>query len=107
MAMCLPQYCRVCEVLPACNGDCPKHRFAQTPDGEAGLSYLCRAYKAVFNHMAPCMTMMAELVQTGRRASEIMGALSSQGVNRRSLAPGRNTACPCGSGKKFKRCCGA
>ncbi len=103
----LPQYCRGCEVLPVCNGDCPKHRFAQTPDGEAGLSYLCRAYKAVFNHMAPCMTMMAELVQTGRPASDIMGALSSQGAIRRSSAPGRNTACPCGSGKKFKRCCGA
>jgi SEC-C motif-containing protein len=22
-------------------------------------------------------------------------------------APGRNTLCPCGSGRKFKRCCGA
>ena len=23
------------------------------------------------------------------------------------MAVGRNTACPCGSGKKYKRCCGA
>ncbi|MGH9364250.1 MAG: SEC-C metal-binding domain-containing protein, partial [Thermoanaerobaculia bacterium] len=23
------------------------------------------------------------------------------------MAPGRNEPCPCGSGKKFKRCCGA
>ncbi|MHB9053368.1 MAG: SEC-C metal-binding domain-containing protein [Thermoleophilia bacterium] len=22
-------------------------------------------------------------------------------------APGRNEPCPCGSGKKFKRCCGS
>ena len=26
---------------------------------------------------------------------------------RRDKAPGRNEACPCGSGKKFKKCCGA
>lgn len=26
---------------------------------------------------------------------------------RREAAPGRNDACPCGSGKKYKRCCGA
>ena len=25
----------------------------------------------------------------------------------RSTKPGRNAACPCGSGKKYKRCCGA
>jgi uncharacterized protein YecA (UPF0149 family) len=25
---------------------------------------------------------------------------------RRSLKLGRNQPCPCGSGKKFKRCCG-
>lgn len=24
-----------------------------------------------------------------------------------TLKPGRNDACPCGSGKKFKKCCGA
>jgi SEC-C motif-containing protein len=26
---------------------------------------------------------------------------------RRAAAPGRNDPCPCGSGKKYKRCCGA
>ncbi len=26
---------------------------------------------------------------------------------RRAEAPGRNDPCPCGSGKKYKRCCGA
>ena len=25
----------------------------------------------------------------------------------KSCKPGRNEACPCGSGRKFKRCCGA
>jgi uncharacterized protein len=45
----LPECCKVCEVRPACHGDCPKHRFAETPDGGPGLSYLCKAYKGIFN----------------------------------------------------------
>ena len=28
-------------------------------------------------------------------------------VSEQVLKPGRNDACPCGSGRKFKKCCGA
>ena len=41
----LPQYCRACEVRFACHGGCPRNRFIETPDGEAGLNYLCAGYK--------------------------------------------------------------
>ena len=27
-------------------------------------------------------------------------------MNNAGIKPGRNEACPCGSGKKYKRCCG-
>ena len=49
----LPEYCKKCVVLSMCNGECPKNRFIQTPDGEPGLNYLCAGYKKFFKHCMP------------------------------------------------------
>jgi uncharacterized protein len=68
----LPKYCRQCEVRFACNGECPKHRFIQTPDGESGLNYLCAAYKKFFNHIDPHMRTMEKLLRKNREAADIM-----------------------------------
>ncbi len=68
----LPPYCRQCEFLFACNGECPKHRFARTPAGDPGLSYLCAGLRLFFKHATPKMDAMARLVQAGRPAAEIM-----------------------------------
>lgn len=71
----LPAYCRNCEVKFACHGECPKHRFLRTPDGEGGLNYLCAAYRHFFNHIAPDMRRLKELVSGGQSASQIMASL--------------------------------
>jgi uncharacterized protein len=102
----LPSYCRSCEVRFACNGECPKHRFTKTPDGEDGLNYLCPAYKRFFRHIDPHMKTMVELLQIRQPPARIMELLA------RREQPGptsvnRNDPCPCSSGKKFKKCCGA
>jgi uncharacterized protein len=102
----LPNYCKNCEVKFACNGECPKHRFIHTPDGEAGLNYLCPAYKQFFNHIDPHMKLMAQLLNARRPAADIMGLIARQEHQKASHDAGRNDPCPCGSGKKFKKCCG-
>ncbi len=71
----LPQYCRTCEVRFACHGECPKHRFLTTPDGEPGLNYLCPAYKQFFRHIDPYMNAMGQLLNEGRAAAEIMALI--------------------------------
>lgn len=71
----LPRYCRECPVRFACHGECPKHRFVKTPDGEPGLNYLCPAYRRFFTHADPYLRRMADLLRSGRLAAEIMDEL--------------------------------
>jgi uncharacterized protein len=104
----LPQYCRQCEAVHICNGECPKNRLLETPDGEPGLNYLCEGYKAFFKHADPPMRIMAELLRRGRPADEVMKVMEAEAKRKggESLKPGRNDPCFCGSGLKFKRCHG-
>ncbi|HHQ4776963.1 anaerobic sulfatase maturase [Aeromonas veronii] len=44
----LPKYCKTCSYLKLCWGECPKNRFVRTPDGEAGLNYLCPGLKIFY-----------------------------------------------------------
>jgi uncharacterized protein len=101
----LPKYCRECDVRFACNGECPKHRFLTTPDGESGLNYLCAGYKKFFRHIDPYMQTMANLLRHQQPAALIMEMLAREERTPQKL--GRNDPCPCGSGKKYKKCCGA
>jgi len=105
----LPKYCRECEVLFACYGECPRNRFIQIPDGERGLNYLCAGYKLFFNHINRPMRIMADLLRRGNYADEIMNILAMEDMDRLKQAfsharPG--DACPCGSGKKYSSCHG-
>jgi len=56
----LPAYCRQCEYLTDCWGECPKNRLLRTPDGEPGLNYLCPGLKRFFRHARPAADRMAK-----------------------------------------------
>ncbi len=80
----LPDYCRRCDVRFACNGGCPKDRFATTPDGEPGLHYLCAGYQHFFRHVDKPMRLMAALLRQGHSADEVRGWYAKRDARRES-----------------------
>ncbi|HET6513910.1 MAG TPA: anaerobic sulfatase maturase [Thermodesulfovibrionales bacterium] len=70
----LPRWCRECKVLAACQGGCPKHRFARTNYNEPGLHYLCPGYKKFFLHIRKYLHAMTQLLGNGLPVSYIMDA---------------------------------
>jgi uncharacterized protein len=100
----LPRYCRECEVRPMCNGGCPKDRILPTPDGEAGLNYLCAGYKRFFKKCGPYMDRLAALRRAGQSPDRLMKLVQAEDIKGPAKA-GRNDPCPCGSGRKYKKCC--
>lgn len=71
----LPAQCRECEFLFACNGECPKNRFARTASGEPGLNYLCEGYHRFFAHVAPYMDFMKKEYLAQRAPANVMEAI--------------------------------
>jgi uncharacterized protein len=99
----LPRYCQACGILNMCHGGCPKDRIVRAPDGEAGLNYLCAGYKRFFTHCQPFVANLSTL-----RRSQSLGQdlpLTQPKAAPPTLKTGRNDPCPCGSGKKYKKCC--
>jgi uncharacterized protein len=99
----LPRSCQACEVRNLCHGGCPKDRILHTPDGKERLNYLCPGYKRFFTH---CQPFVAELSALWRRQSlQRQMPLAPAQVAQVSSKTGRNDPCPCGSGRKYKKCC--
>jgi SEC-C motif len=73
--------------------------YAADRCGHHRLHYLCPSYKAFFGHIRPAMTAMCDLLRVDRAPSELMRRYAAADARR-----GRNDACPCGSGRKWKRC---
>ena len=106
----LPSYCIECIYRFTCFGECPKNRFSSTPEGEYGLNYLCAAYKSFFSHVHPYMQFMADELKANRSPANVMEWIrmnkeQKSGQDSPRIETGRNDSCPCGSGKKFKKCC--
>lgn len=68
----LPLACKQCDVLKACWGGCPRHRFMPGNDGD--INYLCEGFRHYFRHLPPYLKAMRDLIACGRPASDIMKA---------------------------------
>jgi uncharacterized protein len=69
----LPNCCMECNVLKACWGGCPKHRFARTYNDEP-LYYLCEGYKKYLLYISKYLKAITQLLENGLPASHIMEA---------------------------------
>jgi uncharacterized protein len=90
--------CDACRFLPLCMGDCPKNRHA-------GQSYLCEDWQLFYQH---CIGRFEELAASlsAERQQATMQHAGGASPGGKVSPPGRNDPCPCGSGKKYKKCCG-
>jgi len=104
----LTRYCRECEYLRFCHGACTKDRFATSPTGEANQQYLCQGYRMFYSHSIPIFEKMAQCLRMRRPAGEYktIGRKTPEASRPPAGAVGRNDPCPCGSGLKYKKCCG-
>jgi uncharacterized protein len=80
----LPRWCRECDVLKACQGGYPKHRFVTSYCDEPGLHYLCEGYKKFFLHIRKYCHAITQLLENGLPASQIMDAMKGPLVIKRS-----------------------
>lgn len=97
----LPPACQECRWLTHCRGGCPKERPRVL--AEAKPSYFCEAYRTFFAHAdGPLRALADDWTRARSRPIEAVAAtLPTDG------RIGRNDPCPCGSGRKYKRCCGS
>jgi len=97
-------HCDRCNCLHLCNGDCLKHRLfaGNSPDN---LSFLCEGWKQFLNHSQGGFNQLARQILMERETeSRMPKSVPSPMYHRKRV--GRNALCPCGSGLKYKKCCG-
>lgn len=94
-----PDECEECVYLQLCMGDCLKHRIGANGD-MSRKSWLCEGWMMFFKYSIPGFKKLAQSILDQRK----MITSSKSAVKK--PAAGRNDPCPCGSGKKFKKCHG-
>ena len=97
----LTEKCMACRWLATCNGGCPKDRMNNPQDPR--LSAFCEAYQMFFEHADDQLRALARQWNLEKTQQHQLSPRNSRAANKTKV--GRNQPCPCGSGKKYKRCC--
>lgn len=90
----LPPVCQECEWRRLCRGGCPRNRSDGSAPGPP--EYFCESHRRFFAHADARLRALADRLERRGATAAIAGA----------AATGRNEPCPCGSGRKYKACCG-
>jgi len=86
--------CHTCKWWELCHAGCQKDRV-DAAGYESTRTYFCESYKRFFEHTEERFKVLRDEV---RRHSAVPPIPAGTRI-------GRNDPCPCGSGKKYKRCC--
>lgn len=97
--------CRMCDYLNLCMGDCLKHRQLINNDVH-NLSVLCAGWQQILEHTHDKLKKIAAKIRLAQNTNQKQGQVLSDSVSVETVKVGRNQACPCGSGIKYKKCCG-
>lgn len=94
--------CENCEFLELCSADCLKNRLPQSQNNPRTLSWHCEGWKIFYRHSLRKFKKLAEQIKQER----LMETQRAQVNPSARLKVERNAPCPCGSGRKYKKCCG-
>ena len=98
----LHEKCRQCQWLKYCYGGCTKDRLRDPRDNN--LSHFCESYLMFFDHADSRLSKLADEWKQQHGLSP--AAPKSVRTATTDVKTGPNDPCPCGSGKKYKKCCG-
>jgi len=99
--------CLDCKWLFHCRGGCTKDRIRCPSDKK--LSFFCSAYKMFFQHADSRLQKLASDWKKQQVREYEYQARQQELLQKRAKSQqkvGRNDPCPCGSGLKYKKCCG-
>ena len=101
----LPVECSDCLWIVHCRGGCTKDRIHNPKN--PFLSYFCSSYKMFFQHAdSRLQKLAADWKSEQAREYQARRQAYSKDTTRKQKKIGRNDPCTCGSGLKYKKCCG-
>ena len=103
MKAALPDPCKICQWLKYCRGGCTKDRIRDPQNNN--MNHFCQSYRMFFAHADQQLQYLADRWKQQQMQNYRQDKVR-QALQNRELRVGRNDPCPCGSGKKFKMCCG-
>jgi len=103
--------CTTCPYVSICQGCCQKNRWGAGSD-PTNLSVLCAGWEIFYGHTLSRFKTLANKIKKQRAEAAAFEEMERRRMAALTRKPsefgkvGRNDACPCGSGRKYKKCCG-